>query len=475
MDQQAAVETNQESSATGRGRAVGVSLALTWLVFGLLVLALLLPPRFSATARFGFDVAAQPPAASVSGVVQVFQSRELAGEALGYLSPRDVEAFAHASLPKWMSRLMGGGADWSEKDRAAAALASRLRATPINGGRVIELRVSAERPALAARAARAYATAYASLDASVRDRAGNPAAVEAAPALRLEAPPQAANLPDPPSPAQIAALVILCGLMGLVTFSFGRKAAPRGPVPPRALPRESITPPRVSWIEAGSTGGLGTLEAANLLARRLTASTEPAAGGSRLVVVTSEQPEDRSAPVAVALARRLSEGESRVALVALDGDSGELAALVSDPWAPGMSEMLFGVAGFGETIHRDTKSRAHVIPPGRHARGGAGVVKAERLSLILNALSQTYDFVVVAAPAFAGAGGAVQLSTLEPLIVCIEEDSARGGGIDTFEALAGRGFRNVVMLRLSAKDADRSDMPSAPDSLPVPSLTASAA
>lgn len=473
MDQQAAVATNQDRPAAGRGLTARVSLALIWLAFGLLVLALLLPPRFSATARFGFDVAAQPPAASISGVVQVLHSRELAGEALGTMSDRDVAAFAHAALPKWLSRLMGGSADWTEKDRAAAILASRLRATPINGGRAIELTVTAERPALAARAARAYAAAYANLDASVRERAGNPAAIDAAPALRLVQPPRASNVPDPPSVSRLVVLALLSVGVGFLTLVLGRQPMPRGPVPSRALPRESTAAPRVSWIEAGSTGGLGTVEAANLLARRLTSTAVTGMGRSRLVVVTSEQPMDRSAPVAVALARRLAEGESRVALVALDGDSGELAALVSDPWAPGMSEMLFGVAGFGETIHRDTKSRAHVIPPGRHARGGAGVVKAERLSLILSALSQTYDFVVVAAPAFAGAGGAVQLSALEPLIVCIEEDCARGGGIDTFEALAGRGFRNVVMLRLSIPDGTIA----APvqDSLPVPSLTASAA
>ncbi|QTL02452.1 hypothetical protein J5J86_16850 [Aquabacter sp. L1I39] len=473
MDQQAAVETNQESNAGARSPVVRVSLALAWLVFGLLVLALLLPPRFSATARFGFDVAAQPPAASVNGVVQLLQSRELAGEALGHMTDRDVATLARARFPKWMSRLMGDAADWTEKDRAAAILASSLRVTPINGGRAIALTVSAARPALAARAAGAYATAYANLDASVRDRSGNAAAVGAAPILRLEKPPEASNVPDPPTPARLAALALLFIGIGLLTVSLGRRTRPRGPVSPRSLPRESIAPPRVSWIEAGSTGGLGTVEAANLLARRLTAMAEAGPARSRLVVVTSEQPVDRSAPVAVALARRLSEGESRVALVALDGDSGDLAALVSDPWAPGMSEMLFGVAGFGETIHRDTQSRAHVIPPGRHARGGVGVVKAERLSLILKALCQTYDFVVVAAPAFAGAGGAGQLAALDPLIVCIEEDSARGGGIDTFEALAGRGFRNVVMLRLSVPDGVESSP--VPDSLPVPSLTATAA
>lgn len=472
MDQQAAVETNRDSEAGARSPLVRVSLALTWLVFGLLVLALLLPPRFSATVRFGFDVAAQPPAASVSGVMQVLQSRELATEALGYMTERDVASFAHASFPRWMTRFLGGSADDTERERAAALLAASLRVAPLNGGRAIALTVSAERPALAARAARAYATAYANLDASIRTRTGNVAAVEAAPALRLETPPEASNVPDPPTPARLAVLALLTVGVGVLTFSFGRQARPRGPVPPRPLPRESIAPPRVSWIEAGSAGGLGTVEAANLLARRLTSSGE-AGNGRRLVVVTSEQPVDRSAPVAVALARRLSEGESRVALVALDGDSGDLAALVSDPWAPGMSEMLFGVAGFGETIHRDTKSRAHVIPPGRHARGGAGVVKAERLGLILKALSQTYDFVVVAAPAFAGAGGAGQLATLDPLIVCIEEDSARGGGIDTFEALAVRGFRTVVMLRLSVPDGV--EIAPAPDSLPVPSLTATAA
>lgn len=465
MDQ----EAGHHGKSAGRRRD-GLRLGFAWLGFAALALALLLPPRFSATARLGFDLATPPSPTMVSGVIQMLHSRELAAEALADLPQEDVAHLAQSVGPQWIARLMGRSPDGSDRERAATALSSSLRVEPARGGRALELTVSADQPARAGRAARAYIAAFSRLDAGAR-KATEHSATETAPALRLERAPQISNRPDLPSPAKLTVILLMGAVLVLITLRLRRRPLQTGRVALRNLPRESMPAVPPTWFDGTTTGSLGTSEAADLLARRLTLPDTT----TRLVVVTSEQPMDRSAPVAVALARRLAEGESRVALVALDGDSGDLAGLVSDPWAPGMAEMLFGVAGFGETIHRDTRSRAHVIPPGRHARGGAGIVHAERLSLILSALSQTYDFVIVAAPAFAGTSGAVRLAKLDPLLVCIEEENAHGGGIDTFEALSARGFRNVVMLRLSAQALDVPTPECTDRPLPTPSLTAHAA
>ena len=57
----------------------------------------------------------------------------------------------------------------------------------------------------------------------------------------------------------------------------------------------------------------------------------------------------------------------------------------------GLSELVDGSASFSEAIHREAGSRLHILPAG-HRRTGAG----EALTLVMEALAETYDFVVLA-------------------------------------------------------------------------------
>ena len=60
----------------------------------------------------------------------------------------------------------------------------------------------------------------------------------------------------------------------------------------------------------------------------------------------------------------------------------------------GLSELLAGDAGFAEVIHRDCASRLHFIPTGMRD------ADFRDFDLILDALSETYDFIVLLTPAF---------------------------------------------------------------------------
>ena len=106
--------------------------------------------------------------------------------------------------------------------------------------------------------------------------------------------------------------------------------------------------------------------------------------------------DDRSAGVAVELVRRLASQGTRVLLLDLDVAHAPSRALAADAHAPGISDLLFGVVSFTEVIQRDPVSRAHVIGLGRSAGDTMGLLTAPRLSIVLGALSQTYDYVVVA-------------------------------------------------------------------------------
>ncbi|HQS09189.1 MAG: hypothetical protein B7Y12_17260 [Rhizobiales bacterium 24-66-13] len=439
-----------------RMRRVRVCAALALLLAAAL---LLLPLRYTAIASLSFDVASQPPTASVRGVAQVLGAREMAQDVFARLDPADRAALAGANRNFSLSRWLAADTPRAPADIGGATLVSGLAVTPRFGGRVLELSFTATRPMLAARVVQAYADAFLALDAEVRADPDGPAAAHAAtPPMRTAAAAMAPVMPDVPAPLRLILLALATFALGFIVLRFGRPARLVIDDEESArLPVQLTDGRSVAWMDAGHGRGMSQDEALARLLQVLEELCARPADAGHLVVLTADTPFARSAACAVALARALSLGDARVALVALDGDAPELRGLVADPWAAGVDEMLFGVAGFGETIHRDLVSRAHIIPPGRGARGGAGVATADRLALILRALRQTYDCVIVAAPAAPHLVAASGLAALQPLLVCIEDMGAPvGSGVEAYAALAATGFNDVVMLRLADSDAPAS-------------------
>lgn len=402
-----------------------------WIALACAGLLSVLPLRFTAQSELAFQTAIQPEASVVKGMTQVVHSREMALDVLRILPAQDV------------ADLMGGApANEAPVDlharrmKAAWRLMEGLDITPQDGGRTLLLAVTTSDSGRAARVANAYARAALALDAKVRVEALS-APSEALPALKAGALATPPALIDPPGPLALAALVLSLALLVAAHLKGRAKTElPSGRIEAELLPQELVRPPRVRWV---SSSGEGDREKASLdeIAREL----RGAGKAGVLILLTSDDLPDAASNLAVALARRLAK-ETRTVLVALDGEAPALSALVADPRVPGMAELLFGVAGFGEAIHRDQKSHAHLIPPGRDARGGDSVIGAERLALILDSLRGTYDHVVVAAPPLAGRKGAERIARLAPLLVVLHEN----GGVDLFDTLAGQGFRRVLML-----------------------------
>ncbi|MEP9347419.1 hypothetical protein [Xanthobacter sp. KR7-225] len=436
--------------------------AVAWAGLAVAAVLALFPLRFTASSTLEFDVGAEPPAAITRGMAQLIASREMAHDALQKLDPVDLARLAAGGT------LTGAASDFrSAAARAAWRLMENIEVTPLHGARALEISVSAPSAVLASRVANAYVAALLDMQASARAQAEAEAQGFALPVMRRGPAAGLPMLPDPPRPVPLA--LLLGGAAALIlSRRMGRRAAPLGQVEADDLPRELEGGVRVQWLDAGEDRGLD----AGAAVERLAALLEPDSPTGQVVIVTSDDWPEASARCAVDLARRLAE-DTRVALLALDGSAEELGALVSDPRAPGVSELLFGVAGFGETIHRDTHSRAHVIPPGRDARGGPGMVGAERLVLVLGALRQTYDHVVVAAPSLAGSRGAERLSQLDPLLVCIHGEALPAtAAVERYDAIVARSFRRVAMLCLSTRAFDPPSVSSDPHTLAPPSLDA---
>ncbi|MGU3493735.1 hypothetical protein ACLBXM_06805 [Xanthobacteraceae bacterium A53D] len=475
MAQAYAFGVEQEDGGADQTVVARRSLWLAWAAFALLAALLVFPLRYSAHAELSFNVAAQPTASAVRGNIQLLSSRELAFDVTQALGQTDTAALAAQALPRlsalWRQPDMDPAA---VRDRAARTLAGALEVSAQQNGRLLDIAVSLPDGALAARVANAYAGTLLALDASVRHPADGPSDVS--PPLRLATPASATRMPDLPQPGALILLAIGSGLMGMLIFHL-RHRAPRatGQVASCVLPQPAPDERRVSWLR--STGGIGL--APDAAVDRLVATTGTAAT-TGLVILTSPDLPEETAACSLALARRLAETEDQVVLVALDGQARAFSRLTADPRAPGVAEMLFGVAGFSEAIHRDPGSRAHIVPPGRDARGGDSVVGAERLPLILQALCRTYSRVIVAAPNLAGAAGAERIAGLSPLLIALhEEDTSTSQAVETYDALAAKGFSSVVMLPMSFTPEEQ-----APDQilpadaepvLPVPTLMTPAA
>ncbi len=114
-------------------------------------------------------------------------------------------------------------------------------------------------------------------------------------------------------------------------------------------------------------------------------------------------PRGTAAPLATIGLARLLSGEGRTILVDLNRDSPAVESrnLALDSYGPGdaeplgLGELLAGRASFAEIIHRDSQSRLHVVPVGAEPVRGAAL---DAIDLVLEALGETYDYVVLHAP-----------------------------------------------------------------------------
>lgn len=121
-------------------------------------------------------------------------------------------------------------------------------------------------------------------------------------------------------------------------------------------------------------------------------------GGVRLLVLRSEDAALTAPGSALTLARALARS-ARVVLVDCGADD-DLESLLAAPRSAetpavrGLTNLLDGDTSFAEVIHRDPTSRLHIVP-----LGTGSLDKPETdLEVLVDALAETYDHVVLAVP-----------------------------------------------------------------------------
>ena len=147
---------------------------------------------------------------------------------------------------------------------------------------------------------------------------------------------------------------------------------------------------------------------------------------------------------AVALARDLAS-DRRVVLVDLALDRPRLATITPDPRMPGIADLVRGSASFGQIIARDRHSRAQVIPAGRAGMQAADVIGSERLKIAIDALTRSYDHVIIDASATPHALDD-KIARLAPCAVLVASGLAANKADAVRDHLANAGFTDIAVF-----------------------------
>ncbi len=168
--------------------------------------------------------------------------------------------------------------------------------------------------------------------------------------------------------------------------------------------------------------------------------------GHGIYLVGHTKNETSSGRIAVHFARDLAASGSRVLFLDLDAETAPSAALIAEPRVAGLSDLLSNAVTFTEVIQRDRASRIHVIGLGRTVRDSEQLLSADRLAIVLGALSQTYDYVIAATPALAGLRGADRLARFARSTALITAEGEESVGTAQSNVLASQGFANVIVI-----------------------------
>jgi Mrp family chromosome partitioning ATPase len=237
--------------------------------------------------------------------------------------------------------------------------------------------------------------------------------------------------------AMLRAVFLVMGeLLGGEVYRVERMPQPRAaPEAAQAAPQETVHVP----VNLAANTKSAQYRLAELLAymRNL---------GPGIFVISRAKKEVLSGRIAVHLARDLAATGARVLFLDIDPETSPSSALVAGQRALGLSDLLGKGAGFSEVIQRDSSSPLHVIPHGYGVGDAAQLLSGDRLSIVLGALAQTYEYVVVATPALAGVRGAPRLAKFARATAVIAAEGDEEAGERQAVVLKDEQFANVVVI-----------------------------
>jgi exopolysaccharide transport family protein len=160
---------------------------------------------------------------------------------------------------------------------------------------------------------------------------------------------------------------------------------------------------------------------------------------------------DKGSTATVMLAREIAESGRSVVLVDMTGSAAPTQMMGENPKLPGITDLLCGETAFGDAIHPDRLSDAHIIPHGASdpARAMRGV---DRLSMIIDALADAYDLVLIeCGPAEIAGISRLTRNAMAEIVLSVPgfKDEEVAELVTDFEAA---GYSNLLVM---AQTADR--------------------
>jgi polysaccharide biosynthesis transport protein len=167
------------------------------------------------------------------------------------------------------------------------------------------------------------------------------------------------------------------------------------------------------------------------------------AAGRPIAVFGAAQGMDTSW-TALKFARALAE-DGRVMLVGLGSADAAIRAISSHASAGGLAELTGGAASFRDIITKDRQSNLHLISSGRTPTDRSEIMASPGVATSFDALSRSYDYVVVAAGTIVGPELEV-IGTIAPHAVLIAGTLTNAGTASARERLLGAGFQDVTVV-----------------------------
>ena len=125
--------------------------------------------------------------------------------------------------------------------------------------------------------------------------------------------------------------------------------------------------------------------------------TFPNKESGKIIGLTSARPQDGKSFSAINLAYSLAEAGNRVVLIDGDMRRSSLAPTLNMPMAPGLSNYLAGDAK--DVIHKNVlHENLSLITAGNPPPNPAELIGSPRMKMVLDALSQRYDYIILDLP-----------------------------------------------------------------------------
>jgi uncharacterized protein involved in exopolysaccharide biosynthesis/Mrp family chromosome partitioning ATPase len=274
----------------------------------------------------------------------------------------------------------------------------------------------------------------------------------APPDTRIISRAAASNTPYFPKKLPTILVAFLATLVigaGFITTGELMRASPAGvgavPVP-LPVAAYGLAPTRPNAAPTHPALGVA-FSAIDELARSLRGAGE---GGRRLAVFGVSRSVGTTL-TAVTLARALGR-EARVVVVDLAVGSPGIAAISTDPQAPGVAEVVRGTASFGDVITRDKLSRVHLIATGQVGGDAAALPSSPRIAMMVEALARTYDHVIIDAGTTFEAP-AERLHRLAPRAVLVATEETAAPTTAARDRLTAAGYGEIAVLDGAASAA----------------------